>query len=1071
MKILKFVVAAFLIPAFAYAASYNPSIKWMTIKTDHFEVHFDQKLEPQAQLAAKYLEEAYTIYSPKFMWKPWGKTQVMITDNFDTANGLTSTLPYKWIVLRLAAPDPDGILADYDNWLRTLVMHEYAHIMHLDQVGGVMWGPRFILGRVIAPNGSTPGWIREGVPTYMETVETTAGRGRSSYAEMMLRTDILNNDFLKIDEADGLQWKWPEYRSMYIYGVKFMQYLVDKYGEDKFFEFHHEMARSLLLFAVNHQARHVFNNVPFESRKVHNRYVRQRKEGSPESQTFYDLWKEWRESLEKKYAMEKDKLSKLGLTEFRDVAGGGTILSSPAVSPDGKYLAYARYRVKGPAEFHLLDLKDGNNKVIKKGRLPTSIAFGPDGKKMVYTAIGGYKTYNAYGDIYLYDVEKKKHQKLTSGQRAVDTAFFPDGERIIFSKQDKGQSSLAVYDIKTKKILDLLPKAEDGDPNKLDFTQCVQPVVSPDGKKVAFIAWRLNEKQDMPYPVGEWDLYVADFSGDKISNVRRLTNDKAIDTKPEWSKDGESIYYSSDKSGINNIYRIDLKSKSKKSGVRDVQITNVLTGVFQPVLSSDGTELFVQYYNGYGYDIRKTRIGDGRDMGVIPANVRRDTVLTGETGGSLPKVARQSASGGGMTGEKAAGAAGGTAKPAEVTGMVSGMTSNGEYEPLQLPSKKYKPLGKSLLLPRFVIPSFATVDDGVMIGAFTGGADPLRWHNWLGGLTYRTDLSDYIGYYFSYFYNRFKPVFSTGIMGYAVNFGNITFLNPDSTTSTVHLFEERRRLYGGVSYPWKKHSVGMQYFWEYRKPNSGLTTAQRNALNFGNYAGFNLIYNYGSTQNSPASISTAEKGEKVRMNFLITDADLGSDENNEQRVFVGEYKEYFKLPWANNVIATKISGGMTWGDQFAQGTFTMGGSLGEGMFGGGGSLYYFPLRGLPVASLSRTRAMLFSVEYRLPLIRWQRGFGTLPLFIKDIHIAPFADYGNAWNANTDMGNYFFDNFFLGTGLEIRGDFIIGHGLPVAGRVGYGVIVVNRDRLGNVQDPILKHAAKDGVLILELGTSF
>jgi len=162
---------------------------------------------------------------------------------------------------------------------------------------------------------------------------------------------------------------------------------------------------------------------------------------------------------------------------------------------------------------------------------------------------------------------------------------------------------------------------------------------------------------------------------------------------------------------------------------------------------------------------------------------------------------------------------------------------------------------------------------------------------------------------------------------------------------------------------------------------------------------------------------------------------------------------------------------MTWGKTLFQGTFSMGGDLGEGTMGSGGSLYYFPLRGLPVASLSRERAMLMSAEYRIPLIYVGRGLGTSPFAINDIYFSTFADYGNAWNANQSTGSYFFNNWFLGVGAELAGNFVIGHGIPLTARLGWGIIVVNRDRLGTLSDRLLGQSAKYGVMILQCGTSF
>jgi hypothetical protein len=85
------------------------------------------------------------------------------------------------------------------------------------------------------------------------------------------------------------------------------------------------------------------------------------------------------------------------------------------------------------------------------------------------------------------------------------------------------------------------------------------------------------------------------------------------------------------------------------------------------------------------------------------------------------------------------------------------------------------------------------------------------------------------------------------------------------------------------------------------------------------------------------------------------------------------------------------------------------------------------------------------MEYRMPLFRLQRGPGTLPFFLNSAHFSLFADVGDAFN----RGNPSFRPL-LGLGAEIRGNFVVGWHLPVMGRLGYGIIVTNRDRIAGAR---------------------
>jgi TolB protein len=42
--------------------------------------------------------------------------------------------------------------------------------------------------------------------------------------------------------------------------------------------------------------------------------------------------------------------------------------------------------------------------------------------------------------------------------------------------------------------------------------------------------------------------------------LTRLTSDSAIDTEPEWSRDGASIYFTSDRAGSAQVYRVGVGS-------------------------------------------------------------------------------------------------------------------------------------------------------------------------------------------------------------------------------------------------------------------------------------------------------------------------------------------------------------------------------------------------------------------------------------------------------------------------------------------------------------------------------
>ena len=111
---------------------------------------------------------------------------------------------------------------------------------------------------------------------------------------------------------------------------------------------------------------------------------------------------------------------------------------------------------------------------------------------------------------------------------------------------------------------------------KRDFTSVaprqalgiVHPVISPDGKQIAFAA------------LG--DIYVMPVGGKSVN----LTKDAAFDTEPAWSPDGTQLAYSSDK----DSEHLQLWIRDMKSG-QSRRITNMTTQPQGAAWSPDGTRI------------------------------------------------------------------------------------------------------------------------------------------------------------------------------------------------------------------------------------------------------------------------------------------------------------------------------------------------------------------------------------------------------------------------------------------------------------------------------------------------
>ena len=74
--------------------------------------------------------------------------------------------------------------------------------------------------------------------------------------------------------------------------------------------------------------------------------------------------------------------------------------------------------------------------------------------------------------------------------------------------------------------------------------------------------------------------------------------------------------------------------------------------------------------------------------------------------------------------------------------------------------------------------------------------------------------------------------------------------------------------------------------------------------------------------------------------------------------------------------------------------------------------------------------MAGNVEYRFPLVHPQRGWRALPVFLRHMHGAVFADVGHAWT-----GGFRFGDLKAGAGAALGADTYLGHLLPFTGVLG------------------------------------
>jgi hypothetical protein len=127
----------------------------------------------------------------------------------------------------------------------------------------------------------------------------------------------------------------------------------------------------------------------------------------------------------------------------------------------------------------------------------------------------------------------------------------------------------------------------------------------------------------------------------------------------------------------------------------------------------------------------------------------------------------------------------------------------------------------------------------------------------------------------------------------------------------------------------------------------------------------------------------------------------------------------------HTVVALRLATASAWGDNRRRRIFSASGpgpqsdafEIGTGAIG--------LLRGFDSSDVVGQRAAVANVDLRFPIRYVQRGFGTLPLFVRTIHAAVFADVGNAWT-----GTFRARASRRSIGAELSLDSVVGYSLPV-----------------------------------------
>ncbi len=928
----------------------NPDLRWRTLETEHFYIHYAVGQEEAAERTAISAERAYDTLSVSWGHRVFLKTHISLTDSTDLANGSATSVPFPRIVANVTAPESLSVLEAYDDWIDVLITHELVHVVHLDTVHGI---PRLInavtgfgvLGKIMAPNIVQPRWMIEGVATYEESDDTGGGRGTSAQFDMFLRMAVLEGQFQTIDQVSSGARIWPHGSAVYLHGLHFMRYIASRYGQDKLAELSHVYGGQIVPLGINRAIRKVLGV------------------------DFYRLWKEFRRDTERQFRSQARRIRARGLRAGRRLTFSGEITRYPFWSPDGDHIYYYGddgHRRGGIRHVPLVGSRVREGRGI--GREGTSVdeklvaqvsgasagSFARAGGAIVVDMGVVHDLRYRWSELHLWEGgDPRKLTRLTFGNRASEPHVAPDGRTVVFRRNDAAQSRLGFLDLATGDVTEV--------PHTERIAQVYTPRWAPDGNRVAYSGWREG---------GYRDIYIFDRAS---GEHQRVTADRYLDLAPSWTPDGRYVLFTSDRDDVQNVYAYEVETGIIR------QVSNVLGGAFEPMVSPDGEYVAYVGYGANGYDIWVMDFDPDKWLPVMPPVT------------DLP--------------------------PAHSTNPQRGGAS-----PTTLDAKRYRAI--KTFFPRAIFPTAFDVQSsgfGTELGIELGITDVLGFHTLIGRFAYLlAPFNQPVGSA-AYVLDRLFPTFILGLSrGFALRNGFTRYeydydVLPQGSDTGYLVTGYRESIVtvdGTVRVPVYRHSrysVNAQARYRFTHivnldaeagsidPNAPISRLPE----VGDIAQVDLNLGYDSQEGARFGYGS-QQGNRLSVGLTIIDEALGGDFGDLQVRVDGE--QNFKMPWrGHQVLALRASGGASAGGIRRRGAFFVGGYpeeqdvfrslLARTPFGTGGIL-----RGYRRGQFGGRYFFVGNMEYRIPLADVDRGLGTLPMFLRRVVLIPHSDVGSAWTA-------------------------------------------------------------------------
>lgn len=558
-------LAALVAIASPIAASerYDPRLRFRTISTARFDIHFHQGEEAAAKRLAGLAEQVAVELEPK-LGRPRRRVNVILVDQTDLPNGWATPVPYNLIEIVAAAPRAESILGNTNDWLKLVFTHEYTHVLHLERSRGWLSAIGRPFGRLplFHPNLTLPPVLIEGLATYSESTSTHEGRVPAGDFRMLMDGAAVTGRFSTLARASNAIQAWPSGLTPYVYGAYFHEYLARTYGEGSLSRLADETARSLPYLGVR-----AFRTVY----------------GKP----LGELWKEFERDA--KGRAPSPAAGPVRLTRH------GFSVGAPWHAADGRLF----YSVATPHGFpSLMELTPAGPREVTTRVLGGRL--GGSGDEVVFDQVEYVRSVALQSDLYAVNRVTRRVRRLTRGARASDPDVSPDGRTIVCTVQSPNGRDVVTMPLPTSDAI-ASPFRLASEVN-VDYAS---PRWSPDGRTIAVERRKLN---------GISEIVLLDPATGAVRQ-RLAGTAGSRSAGPAWSPDSRTLFFASDRDGRPfQIYAVD------PAGGEPRQLLNAGDSAQAPTISPDGRRMVFVGYTADGFDLYSIALADAAWSQKTPAS-------------------------------------------------------------------------------------------------------------------------------------------------------------------------------------------------------------------------------------------------------------------------------------------------------------------------------------------------------------------------------------------------------------------------------------------------------------------